>query len=68
MLGHPFMDGNKRTAFFITNQYSKLLGLRGIPPNLPERDIEQVVATWVSAAKGEMGPNELAERLPSFFC
>ena len=66
-LGHPFMDGNKRTTFVIANEYSKLLGLRGLRYTLSEKDIEQVVATWVSVAKGEMDTNELAKQLSQYF-
>ncbi|KAF8590845.1 hypothetical protein K439DRAFT_1627585 [Ramaria rubella] len=28
--GHPFMDGNKRTAFFLANEYLRAQGLPGL--------------------------------------
>ncbi|KAH6913304.1 hypothetical protein BKA70DRAFT_1262421 [Coprinopsis sp. MPI-PUGE-AT-0042] len=28
--GHPFMDGNKRTAFFIANEYLRAMGIPGL--------------------------------------
>ncbi|KIY49001.1 hypothetical protein FISHEDRAFT_23115, partial [Fistulina hepatica ATCC 64428] len=28
--GHPFMDGNKRTAFFLVNEYLRAQGLPGL--------------------------------------
>lgn len=48
------MDGNKRTAFLIENEYSEPLGLRGLQPDLSKRDIGHAVATWVTIARGDM--------------
>lgn len=28
--GHPFMDGNKRTAFFVANEYIRAMGIPGL--------------------------------------
>ncbi|KAF9556902.1 hypothetical protein CPC08DRAFT_752235 [Agrocybe pediades] len=28
--GHPFMDGNKRTAFFLANEYIRAMGIPGL--------------------------------------
>ncbi|KIM72696.1 hypothetical protein PILCRDRAFT_829622 [Piloderma croceum F 1598] len=28
--GHPFLDGNKRTAFFLANEYVRAQGLPGL--------------------------------------
>jgi prophage maintenance system killer protein len=61
------MDGNKRTAFMITNEYSKLLGLRGLQSTLPETDIAKVVAIWVTIARGETKPEELAPQIRQYF-
>jgi prophage maintenance system killer protein len=61
------MDGNKRTAFMITNEYSKLLGLRGLQSALLEIDIEKIVAIWVTVARGETRPEELAPWLRHYF-
>ncbi|EMD40215.1 hypothetical protein CERSUDRAFT_36915, partial [Gelatoporia subvermispora B] len=30
MRGHPFMDGNKRTVFFLANEYLRAQGLPGL--------------------------------------
>ncbi|KAF8894319.1 hypothetical protein CPB84DRAFT_1848463 [Gymnopilus junonius] len=35
IMGHPFMDGNKRTAFFVQNQYLKALNSPGVVPDSP---------------------------------
>jgi len=31
--GHPFLDGNKRTAFFLANEYLRAQGLPGLADN-----------------------------------
>ncbi|PHS32654.1 MAG: type II toxin-antitoxin system death-on-curing family toxin [Methylophaga sp.] len=52
---HPFVDGNKRTAFTIGTLF---LEMNGYILNAPEVD---VVITFESLAAGEVSESELAE-------
>jgi len=54
---HPFVDGNKRVSFVVAELFLDLNGYR-----LDLSDAE-VVKTWLALAAGEIGEDELAERL-----
>jgi prophage maintenance system killer protein len=64
--GHPFLDGNKRTAFFLGNEYARCMGLGGMNGmdmvNYAEDRIVEVVKRYVGVAKGEMDVLELSKR------
>jgi death on curing protein len=54
---YPFVDGNKRVSFVATELFLDLKGYR-----LDLSDAE-VVKTWLALAAGEIGEDDLAERL-----
>ncbi|KAI0079154.1 hypothetical protein K474DRAFT_1659450 [Panus rudis PR-1116 ss-1] len=62
--GHPFLDGNKRTAFFLANEY---LHAQGLPGLVDEGKIgkayEELVAVadrHIGVAAGKLSIEELA--------
>jgi prophage maintenance system killer protein len=56
--GHPFMDGNKRTAFFLANEYLRACALPGLADEgkvgEAYRDIRSLAEAHISVAKGEL--------------
>lgn len=54
---HPFVDGNKRVSFVVTELFLELNGCR---LNLADRDIVEI---WFALAAGDIGEEALAERL-----
>ncbi|KAI0334864.1 hypothetical protein GY45DRAFT_1055500 [Cubamyces sp. BRFM 1775] len=62
--GHPFLDGNKRTAFFIANEYLRAQGLPGLLDEGQIGDAHQslvdVADCHIDAAAGRLGVEELA--------
>jgi death-on-curing protein len=54
---HPFVDGNKRTAFAVMDTFIRLNGARlGLSP-------EQAYELTMQVAQGQMEKTELAQRL-----
>ncbi len=54
-MNHPFIDGNKRTAFVVSVLFVELNGF-----TFSAGEVESA-ATFLSLAAGEMGEQELAE-------
>ena len=54
---HPFIDGNKRVSFVVTELF---LDLNGFELTL---DDAAAVATWLALASGELGEEALADVL-----
>jgi len=61
--GHPFLDGNKRTAFFLANEYARAQGL----PSLVDGDTvsQELADKHISAASGGLDVQGLAEAMES---
>ncbi|KAJ3502813.1 hypothetical protein NMY22_g18458 [Coprinellus aureogranulatus] len=55
--GHPFMDGNKRTAYFLAHEYRKVMGL----PQT-EESIEETAKRYMAVAAGKA---EMEHLIPS---
>ena len=54
---HPFIDGNKRTAFAVMDTFLRLNGARlGLPP-------EQAYELTMHVAQGQLSKDALAQRL-----
>ncbi|KAF6746019.1 hypothetical protein DFP72DRAFT_923961 [Ephemerocybe angulata] len=61
--GHPFMDGNKRTAFFVAHEYARAMGLPGLPAEAGV-DNELVVKTatkYMDVAAGKLDMDGLVD-------
>lgn len=54
---HPFIDGNKRTAYFATRVF---LEMNDTPKHFKKEDLEEVV---IQVAQGNMAKEDLAEFL-----
>lgn len=54
---HPFVDGNKRAAFVVTELF---LGLNGLELSISDA---AVVAVWTALAAGELTEEELARTI-----
>jgi death-on-curing protein len=54
---HPFIDGNKRTAFVATELFLRLNN------SLPVADDTDCIATMLALAGGELDEASVAERL-----
>ncbi|KAJ7502902.1 hypothetical protein B0H11DRAFT_608863 [Mycena galericulata] len=52
LLGHPFLNGNKRTAFFVHNQYRKACGLRGLAEMDCEKELLAMADRHIALACG----------------
>ncbi|OCH84000.1 hypothetical protein OBBRIDRAFT_799451 [Obba rivulosa] len=56
--GHPFMDGNKRTAFFLANEYLRAQGLPGLLDHGKIGDVYQgfvgIADRHIEAAAGRL--------------
>ncbi|CAL1706162.1 unnamed protein product [Somion occarium] len=65
--GHPFMDGNKRTAFFLANEYLRAMGLAGLADNgkvgVVYDDISKLADGYVNTAAGRLNVQELADSI-----
>ncbi|EED78005.1 predicted protein [Postia placenta Mad-698-R] len=59
--GHPFMDGNKRTAFFLGTAYLRAQGLPGWVDDLQFRkDVFAAADRFIDAATGKLDVEGLA--------
>ncbi|KAJ7675685.1 hypothetical protein DFH06DRAFT_1170205 [Mycena polygramma] len=57
ILGHPFLDGNKRTAFFIHNQYRKACGLKGLTDVETKEELLAMANRHIAVACGTHSVN-----------
>ncbi|TDL30216.1 hypothetical protein BD410DRAFT_780757 [Rickenella mellea] len=61
--GHPFLDGNKRTAFFIANEYIRAHGIPGLADagkvGEAYQDIHELVERHVRVAAGQLDADGL---------
>ncbi|KAJ6475090.1 hypothetical protein C8R47DRAFT_703564 [Mycena vitilis] len=57
ILGHPFLDGNKRTAFFVHNQYRKACGLKGLTEVEAEEKLLAMANRHIAVACGTHSVN-----------
>ncbi|KAA1477995.1 hypothetical protein DENSPDRAFT_861741 [Dentipellis sp. KUC8613] len=60
---HPFLDGNKRTAFFIANQYLRAQGLPELVYQGMNGSLVDVADRHIDAAAGRLEVEEFAEGL-----
>ncbi|KAF9473859.1 hypothetical protein BDN70DRAFT_867011 [Pholiota conissans] len=62
IMGHPFMDGNKRTAFFLQDQYLKALDSPGVVPNSPlsKTELDNMAELYNSVACGTLDVEGMA--------
>jgi len=63
--GHPFIDGNKRTAFWVVNEYLKDIGTNGFTAGTPDDTRPDTVTDAItkahqSVASGNMDEDGLA--------
>ncbi|KAJ2921097.1 hypothetical protein H1R20_g15996, partial [Candolleomyces eurysporus] len=62
--GHPFMDGNKRTAFFIANEYIRAMGLPGLADHgkvgVAYADVVEIAQRHMDVAAGKLDLEGLA--------
>ncbi|KAH9850425.1 hypothetical protein C2E23DRAFT_735133 [Lenzites betulinus] len=67
--GHPFLDGNKRTAFFLANEYLRVQGLPGLLNEGQIGDVHQgllgIADRHIDAASGKLDVEGLAQGLVS---
>lgn len=63
--GHPFLDGNKRTAFFLANEYIRAQGHPGLADDRKVGDVykhlHDVVNQYVGVASGQLEENALVK-------
>jgi len=61
--GHPFLDGNKRTAFFLANEYVRAQGLPGLADGgkVGEvyRDVHELAERHIGVASGQLDADAL---------
>ncbi|KAI0784056.1 hypothetical protein C8Q75DRAFT_795213 [Abortiporus biennis] len=66
-LGHPFMDGNKRTAFFLANEYLRAMGIPGLADNgklgAVYGSIIELAERYMDTAAGRLDVKGLAEAI-----
>ncbi|KAJ7091233.1 hypothetical protein C8R44DRAFT_817399 [Mycena epipterygia] len=55
ILGHPFLDGNKRTAFFVHNEYRKVCGLERLTEVESEKELLAMADRHIAVACGSQG-------------
>ncbi|EJF61084.1 hypothetical protein DICSQDRAFT_61512 [Dichomitus squalens LYAD-421 SS1] len=61
--GHPFFDGNKRTAFFLANEYLRAQGLPGLLDSCEDdQSLFDVADQHVNAAAGQLDVEGLVSR------
>ncbi|KAF7433655.1 hypothetical protein PC9H_005617 [Pleurotus ostreatus] len=62
--GHPFFDGNKRTAFFLANEYIRAHGHPGLADGVQVGEVykglQTVVDQYVGVASGRLEEDALA--------
>ncbi|KAI0711799.1 hypothetical protein C8T65DRAFT_739454 [Cerioporus squamosus] len=65
--GHPFLDGNKRTAFFLANEYLRAQGLPGLLDEGKIGNVYQglvdIADRHINVAAGKLDVEGLARRL-----
>ncbi|KAL6301117.1 hypothetical protein BKA93DRAFT_799362 [Sparassis latifolia] len=60
--GHPFLDGNKRTAFFLANEYLRAQGKPGLADSGEvNKDLTAVADRYIRVASGEIDVDGLEE-------
>ncbi|KAH7922611.1 hypothetical protein BV22DRAFT_1016899 [Leucogyrophana mollusca] len=61
--GHPFLDGNKRTAFFLANEYVRARGLPGLAEGGKvgevDEDVRELAERHIGVASGLLGADAL---------
>ncbi|GJE97832.1 hypothetical protein PsYK624_140540 [Phanerochaete sordida] len=58
--GHPFLDGNKRTAFFLANEYLRAQGLPSLLDGITDNDgLVEVAERHIAVAAGRFGVDGL---------
>ncbi|KAH7919893.1 hypothetical protein BV22DRAFT_840648 [Leucogyrophana mollusca] len=61
--GHPFLDGNKRTAFFLANEYVRARGLPGLADGgkVGEvyKDVHELAERYIGVASGLLDADAL---------
>ncbi|TFY61211.1 hypothetical protein EVG20_g7142 [Dentipellis fragilis] len=69
MKGHPFLDGNKRTAFFLANEYLRAQGLPGLLDEGKTGSVYQgfidIADRHIDTAAGKLGVEEFSDSLHS---
>ncbi|RDB25957.1 hypothetical protein Hypma_006647 [Hypsizygus marmoreus] len=63
--GHPFLDGNKRTAFFLANEYLRAHGLPGLVEEkvkLSYTELTAVADQYIGVASGRLPLDALLRR------
>ncbi|KAI1793259.1 hypothetical protein LXA43DRAFT_232870 [Ganoderma leucocontextum] len=64
--GHPFLDGNKRTAFFLANEYLRAHGLPGLLDGCADdQSLFDVADRHVDAAAGQLDVQGLVGNRPA---
>jgi death-on-curing family protein len=59
--GHPFLDGNKRTAFLLGNIFLRIQGLPGLVDCTVEHaDIIAIAERYIAVAAGQLDVEGLA--------
>ncbi|KAI0272409.1 hypothetical protein BC834DRAFT_856603 [Gloeopeniophorella convolvens] len=62
--GHPFQDGNKRTAFFVVNEYKRAMGITALGDTAKDGEALESVATiaerHINCAAGQLDVAGLA--------
>ncbi|EIW56665.1 uncharacterized protein TRAVEDRAFT_38527 [Trametes versicolor FP-101664 SS1] len=57
--GHPFLDGNKRTAFFLVNEYLCAQGLSGLLDKGKDSEVSEglvdIAEHHINVAAGKLG-------------
>ncbi|KAG6812284.1 hypothetical protein H0H92_003593 [Tricholoma furcatifolium] len=63
--GHPFLDGNKRTAFFLSNEYIRAMGIPGLADAGKVGDvyksISDIAQRHIDVAAGKLDVEGLAK-------
>ncbi|KAF9471135.1 hypothetical protein BDN70DRAFT_978665 [Pholiota conissans] len=65
IMGHPFLDGNKRTAFFLQDQYLKALDSPEVVPDsqLSKTELDNVAELHNSVACGTLDVEGVGKRV-----
>ncbi|KZT12274.1 uncharacterized protein LAESUDRAFT_691537 [Laetiporus sulphureus 93-53] len=62
--GHPFLDGNKRTALFLANEYLRAQGLPGLADAVHE-GLAKIADQHINVAAGKVDVEGLAKAIGS---
>ncbi|OBZ76400.1 hypothetical protein A0H81_03788 [Grifola frondosa] len=70
--GHPFMDGNKRTAFFLANEYLRAQGMPGLAGvgkvGVGHDDLINLADLFIDTAAGRLNVEGLEARIGGDEC